>query len=141
RREQAEREGREAEEARARAAQEAQRAKLAEAEAGRTLAEGLAKTRSGFVARLNALLGTGKDLDEGTLAELEEILFSADVGVHTATHLLGSVRERLARRELNDLSKVKAALREEIERILSLGTEGPASQAGHGGLPDPPASA
>ena len=141
RREQAEREGREAEEARARAAQEAQRAKLAEAEAGRTLAEGLAKTRSGFVARLNALLGTGKDLDEGTLAELEEILFSADVGVHTATHLLGSVRERLARRELNDLSKVKAALREEIERILSLGTGGPASQAGHGGLPDPPASA
>ncbi|MFL5396142.1 MAG: signal recognition particle-docking protein FtsY [Myxococcales bacterium] len=138
RREQAAREAREAEETRERAAQQAQRAKLAEAEAGRTLAEGLAKTRGGFVARLNALLGTGKALDEHALGELEEILFSADVGVHTATHLLESVRERLARRELADLSKVKAALREEIERILSLGTGGPASEAGHGGLPDLP---
>jgi len=141
RREELEREAREAEEAQRRAAQEAQRAKLAEAEAGRTLAEGLAKTRGGFVARLNALLGTGKALDDAALGELEEILFSADVGVHTATHLLESVRERLARRELADLSKVKLALREEIERILSLGTGGPASEAGHGGLPDLPASA
>jgi len=140
RREQADREAREAEEVSARAEQEAQRAKLAEAEAGRTLAEGLAKTRGGFVARLNALVGTGKALDESTLGELEEILYSADVGVHTATHLLESVRERLARRELADLSKVKAALREEIERILSLGTGGPASEAGHGGLPDLPGS-
>ena len=110
-------------------------------EAGRTLAEGLAKTRGGFVARLNALLGTSKALDDSMLAELEEILFSADVGVHTATHLLESVRERLARRELTDPSKVKAALREEIERILSLGTGGPASEAGHGGLPDLPPGA
>ena len=141
RREQAEREARQAEEARARTAQEAQRTKLAEAEAGRTLAEGLAKTRGGFVARLNALLGTSKALDDSMLAELEEILFSADVGVHTATHLLESVRERLARRELTDPSKVKAALREEIERILSLGTGGPASEAGHGGLPDLPPGA
>jgi len=141
RKERADQQARVAEEARARAVQEAQRAKLAEAEAGRTLAEGLAKTRGGFVARLNALLGTGKALDESTLAELEEILFSADVGVHTATHLLETVRERLARRELADLSKVKAALREEIERILSLGTGGPASAAGHGGLPDLPGSA
>ena len=141
RREQAEREARQAEEARARTAQEAQRTKLAEAEAGRTLAEGLAKTRGGFVARLNALLGTSKALDDSMLAELEEILFSADVGVHTATHLLESVRERLARRELTDPSKVKAALREEIERILSLGTGGPASEGGHGGLPDLPPGA
>src|SRR5213076_3346783 len=50
-------------------------------------------------------------------------------------------RERLARRELTDPSKVKAALREEIERILSLGTGGPASEAGHGGLPDLPPGA
>jgi len=122
-----------------RAAQEEARRKLAEAEGGRTLAEGLAKTRSGFMARINALVGAAKELDEATLSELEEILFSADVGVRTATHLLETVREKLKRRELSDLSRVKAALREEIERILSLGTGGPAGEAGHGGLPDLPA--
>ncbi|GAC1599379.1 MAG: hypothetical protein NVS4B10_10570 [Myxococcales bacterium] len=119
------------------AAETAARAKAAQAEAGRTLAEGLAKTRGGFMARLNDLFGTGKVLDEAALAELEEILFSADVGVRTATDLLARIRERLKRRELADLSRVKAALREEIERILALGGEpGNAAQAGHGGLPD-----
>ncbi|HEX4386130.1 MAG TPA: signal recognition particle-docking protein FtsY [Myxococcales bacterium] len=112
-----------------RAEMEARR-KAAQAESGRTLAEGLAKTRGGFMARLNALLGTGKDLDEAALGELEEILFSADVGVRTATALLESVRERLKRKELSDLSKVKAALREEIERILSQ------TSGAHGGLPE-----
>ena len=147
-RRQAEAAAREEAEARARAqeaalAEETRRAetdrrqRLAELESGRTLSEGLAKTRGGFMARLNALLGTGKDLDEASLGELEEILFSADVGVRTATSLLESVRERLKRRELSDLSKVKAALREEIERILSLG--GALEQAGHGGLPALPA--
>jgi len=111
------------------------RKRAAEAESGRTLAEGLAKTRGGFMARLNALVGAGKDLDDAALGELEEILFSADVGVRTATALLESVRERLKRKELSDLSKVKAALREEIERILS-------EAAGvHGGLPDLPPGA
>ena len=122
-----------------RAAQEEARRKLAEAEAGKTLAEGLAKTRGGFMARLNAFVGAAKELDEATLAELEEILFSADVGVRTATALLDSVRERLKRRELSDASRVKAALREEIERILSLGAA--PGESGHGGLPDlPPGS-
>jgi fused signal recognition particle receptor len=111
--------------------QEEARRRLAEREAGRTLAEGLAKTRGGFMARLNAFIGASKELDDAALSELEEILFSADVGVHTATALLDSVRERLKRRELSDLGKVKLALREEIERILS-------QASGHGGLPEAP---
>jgi fused signal recognition particle receptor len=126
-------------EAERRAGEEA-RKKLVEQETGRTLAEGLAKTRGGFMARLNALLGAEKQLDEAALGELEEILFSADVGVRTATSLLESVRERLKRKELAELPRVKAALREEIERILSLGQEHH-SLAGHGGLPDLPPGA
>ena len=109
-------------------AEEEARKKLVEEEKGRTLSEGLARTRGGFMARLNAFLGAARDLDDAALGELEEILFSADVGVKTATTLLESVRERLKRKELSDLSKVKAALREEIERILSV--------SAHGGLPE-----
>ncbi|HZX94379.1 MAG TPA: signal recognition particle-docking protein FtsY [Myxococcales bacterium] len=116
-----------------RRAEEEGRRKLVAQEAGRTLAEGLARTRGGFMARLNAFVGAGKELDDAALAELEEILFSADVGVRTASALLESVRERLKRRELSDLGKVKSALREEIERILSQ------ASAAHGGLPDAPA--
>src|SRR5437588_8395245 len=81
-------------------------------------------------ARSPTCAGARKELDDAALSELEEILFSADVGVHTATALLDSVRERLKRRELSDLGKVKSALREEIERILSQ------ASGAHGGLPE-----
>ena len=120
----------------ARRAEEAARQKLVEEETGRTLSEGLARTRGGFMARLNALVGGARELDDAALGELEEILFSADVGVKTATALLEAVREKLKRKELSNLSKVKEALREEIERILSLGAA--PGEAGHGGLPDAP---
>ncbi|HSM92024.1 MAG TPA: signal recognition particle-docking protein FtsY, partial [Anaeromyxobacteraceae bacterium] len=109
---------REAEEARRRAEEE-ERKKLA-AEAGKTLAAGLEKTRGGFVARLSALLGGGKPVDEAILADLEEVLFTADIGVKTASRLLEAVRERIRSKELHDAGKVRAALREEIRRILSL---------------------
>src|SRR5207248_8683745 len=88
-------------------------------------------TRGGFMARLNAFIGASRELDDAALGELEEILFAADVGVKTATRLLESVRGRLQRRELSDISRVKAALREEIEAILAQ------SAGAHGGLPDP----
>jgi fused signal recognition particle receptor len=121
-------------EAAARAAEEARRAEEAErqrrvaAEAGRTLAAGLEKTRSGFMGRLNALFAGGKAVDEAVLADLEEVLFTADIGVRTATKLIEGARERVKRRELSDADRLKAALREEIGRILAL--DGTADGAG-----------
>ena len=114
----AERAAREAEEARRRAEEEQKR--KAEAEAGRTLAAGLEKTRGGFMARLNALFGGGRPVDDAVLADLEEVLFTADIGVKTATKLLETARERVRSKELSDPEKLKAALRQEIGRILAL---------------------
>jgi fused signal recognition particle receptor len=117
-REQAAQAAREAEEARRR--EEEERRRRVEAEAGRTLAAGLEKTRGGFMARLNALFAGGKAVDESVLAELEEVLFTADIGVRTATKLLDAARERVKRKELSDAERLKGALREEIARILAL---------------------
>jgi fused signal recognition particle receptor len=117
---------REAEEARQRAKEE-QRLR-AEAEAGRTLAAGLEKTRGGFMARLNAVFTGGKVVDDRILAELEEVLFTADIGVKTATDLLEGARGRVKRKELSDPARLKAVLREDVERILAL--DGSARGAG-----------
>jgi fused signal recognition particle receptor len=117
-REQAEQAARDAEEARRR--QEEDRRRRIEAEAGKTLAAGLEKTRGGFMARLNSLFTGGKPVDDEVLANLEEVLFTADIGVRTATALLDSARERVKRRELDDPEKLKGALRAEIARIVSL---------------------
>jgi fused signal recognition particle receptor len=115
----AEAEARARAEAEARRAAEAEQRRRAAAEAGRTLAAGLEKTRGGFMARLNALFTGGKPVDEAVLAELEEVLFTADIGVRTATRLLESARERVRRKELSDPERLKAVLREEIARILA----------------------
>jgi fused signal recognition particle receptor len=117
-RERAEEAARAAEEARRR--EEEERRRRVEAEAGRTLAAGLERTRGGFMARLNALFAGGKAVDEAVLADLEEVLFTADIGVRTATKLLEAARERVKRKELSDADRLKAALREEIARILAL---------------------
>ena len=105
-----------AEEAR-RAEEAAARAKI-DAEAGRTLAQGLDKTRSqGFMARLNGLFGSNRKVDESVLAELEEILFTADIGVRTASNLVEVAREKLKRNELGDADRMKAMIREEVKAM------------------------
>jgi fused signal recognition particle receptor len=117
-REEEARRAREAEEARLR--EEEERRRRAAAEAGKTLAAGLEKTRGGFMARLNALFAGGRLVDDAVLADLEEVLFTADIGVKTATKLLESAREKVKRKELSDPERLKGALREEIARILAL---------------------
>jgi fused signal recognition particle receptor len=103
-----------------RAEEAAARAKV-EAEAGRTLAQGLDKTKSqGFMARLNGLFGQQRQVDESVLAELEEILFTADIGVRTANHLVEVAREKLKRNELKDPERIKALIRDEVARIVDL---------------------
>ena len=108
-----------AEEAR-REEEAAARAKI-EAEAGRTLAQGLDKTRSqGFMARLNGLFGSNRKVDESVLAEMEEILFTADIGVRTASNLVEVARDKLKRNELSDAHRIKDLIRQEVTRIVDL---------------------
>jgi len=76
------------------------------------------------MARLNALFTGGKPVDESVLADLEEVLFTADIGVKTATQLLETARERVKRNELSDPSRLRAVLRQDVERILSLDGRG-----------------
>jgi fused signal recognition particle receptor len=110
--------------------EEAARARI-EAEAGRTLAAGLQRTRGeGFMARLNGLFSQKSAFDETVLAQLEEILFTADIGVRTASDLVDAARDRLRRKELSDAGRVKGLIRSEVERMVSLPR--PASLEGGG---------
>ena len=104
-----------------RQAEAAERAKV-EAQAGATLAAGLAKTKSeGFMAKLNGLFGGGpKVIDEKVLGELEEVLFTADIGVRTASRLVELAREKAKSKELDSAEKLKGVIRREVEQIVSL---------------------
>jgi fused signal recognition particle receptor len=82
------------------------------------LRKGLAKTRStGFVARLGRLLGR-KKIDEDILGDLEEVLFSADIGPKTAQKLVSGVKDALKRSEMTDSDAIWSQLREQSATIL-----------------------
>jgi fused signal recognition particle receptor len=79
------------------------------------LRERLSQTSESLVGRLSSLLG-GRKVDEQLLAELEELLFTADLGVRTAESLLETVR---AKASGSDASAVRAVLRAAILEKLS----------------------
>ena len=90
----------------------------------KTLKDGLGRTRKeGFIAKLSSLFA-GKQIDQDLLDEVEEALFTADIGVRTADRLLKAVREALSKKELKDANKVWELLRAEAQKILEEATKG-----------------
>ena len=84
------------------------------------LSEGLQKTRDGLIARINFTLFGGKKAVEQVREELEEILFTADLGVKTSQKLLAVVESQLSGKELRSPTVVREALKNEITEILNL---------------------
>ncbi|NLY29727.1 MAG: signal recognition particle-docking protein FtsY [Firmicutes bacterium] len=86
------------------------------------LKEGLSRTRSSFVARVDSLLSTHKRIDEELFEELEEVLIQADVGVDTTLRLVDAVREKIKAGGITDPEEVRPILRETILEILTANT-------------------
>jgi fused signal recognition particle receptor len=82
---------------------------------------GLAHTRGGFIAGIARLFGARPEIDPSLLEEIEQLLFSADLGVQTTERILGQLRERMKRNELKDEADVWACIRAQAEQILDIG--------------------
>jgi fused signal recognition particle receptor len=83
------------------------------------LQRGLSRTRGGFVARLGRLFSR-KKIDEDVLDELEQVLFTADIGPRAADKLFRSIKEGMSRDELADPDAIWSRIREESATILSV---------------------
>ncbi len=86
------------------------------------LKESLAKTRQGFVEKIDSLIHRRKEIDEEVYEELEEILVQADVGVATAMELVEKVRSIVKERRIEDAAEIKPVLKEQIRELLGTGT-------------------
>ncbi len=84
------------------------------------LRQGLSKTRSTLTGRLDRLFLGKKEITDDLLDELEEILFTSDIGVSTTQQLIESLREKVARKELKDLERLKTILRDHIHSFLQV---------------------
>jgi fused signal recognition particle receptor len=89
-------------------------------------------SRQSWLARMRARLNRGDSwltydltnllpggtIDEHVLDELETRLIAADVGIETTEKILGSLRKRVQRQELDDLDALLGALRGAMLEIL-----------------------
>ena len=75
-------------------------------------------TRESLAGRLDTVFQGLKQIDENLLDELEEALIAADIGVATTQHILETVRRGVARKQINDLDALKAAIKDELLKIL-----------------------
>src|SRR6202789_3869536 len=62
----------------------------------------------------------GRKIDAAILDELETRLITADVGVEASSRILEDLRNRVARKELNDVDALLKALHEAMSQILAL---------------------
>lgn len=82
------------------------------------LLDGLARTRSSLMEKVESLFLGRKEVDDDLLEDLEEVLITADLGVGTAQELLESARSMAARNELADPAALKQILKEKIIEYL-----------------------
>ncbi len=80
------------------------------------LRAGLARSSSRLGAGIGSLFGGGK-LDEAALADLEDLLITADIGVATAARLAEALRAARLGRDTSE-TEVREHLAAEIEKIL-----------------------
>src|ERR1700752_3489246 len=78
----------------------------------------VAAPRDSLSERLDTVFAGRKQIDEELLDQLEEVLIAADIGVPTTLDILEKVRRGVARKQINDLDALKAAIKMELLNIL-----------------------
>ncbi|PIA84002.1 signal recognition particle-docking protein FtsY [Streptococcus parauberis] len=77
----------------------------------------LAKTRTGFTARLNAFFANFRRVDEEFFEELEEMLILSDVGVTVATRLTDELRQEV---KLENAKKPEDLRRVIVQKLVDI---------------------
>ena len=95
------------------------------------LRSGLSKTRDSIAGRIDSLFLGKREITSELLDELEEILFTSDIGVKTTDNLINNIKQQVARKELNDSEALKNALKINIRSYLNIpvpNSSGPAQE-------------
>src|SRR5687767_3800485 len=75
-------------------------------------------TRESLSQRIDTVFAGAKKIDAELLDQLEEALIAADIGVPTTMHVLETVRRGISRKEIDDIEKLKHAIKSELLTIL-----------------------
>ena len=74
------------------------------------LKAGLTKTKKAFVAGIDAIFGSYRDVGDELFEELEELLITSDVGAETTMEILDALHEKIHDARITDPEEAKNAL-------------------------------
>ncbi len=81
------------------------------------LVQGLSRTNTGFLSKLENIL-SGKEVAADLWDELEELLILSDIGMTTTMNLRDRIEASVSKRSLSDPGEIRSALQNEILHIL-----------------------
>ena len=82
------------------------------------LDQGLSKTKSNIFSKIGKALVGKTTVDDSFLDELEEILVSSDVGIHTTLKIIERLQKRVIRDKFINSGELHAILKDEIGLLL-----------------------
>ena len=74
------------------------------------LKAGLAKTKKAFVAGIDAIFGSYRNVGDELFEELEELLITSDIGAETTMEILDSLHDKIHDERITDPEEAKKAL-------------------------------
>ncbi len=80
--------------------------------------QAVTRTRESLNDSLGGFIALTREVDEGTLADLEPLLLAADIGAATSAQIIASLRERALRVGIEGGAELKQLLKTELKRIL-----------------------
>ncbi len=80
--------------------------------------EAVTRTRESLTERIEDVVAFRKEIDRETLDDLEATLIGADLGSTTTQQILEAVREKVDRKQINNIDELKRVLKEEILAVL-----------------------
>src|SRR4051794_28616931 len=81
--------------------------------------QAVTRTRENLSERIDDVVSLSKEIDRGTLDDLEATLIGADLGTKTTEQLLARLREKADRKQIADAAELKTLLKEEVRNVLT----------------------
>jgi fused signal recognition particle receptor len=80
--------------------------------------KGLAKTHDNIFAKVDKLVYGKAKIDDDAIDQIEEILLSSDVGVHTTEIVMENLKKRVKEEKYERTDELKQILKEELKKIF-----------------------
>jgi fused signal recognition particle receptor len=81
--------------------------------------EAVTRTRENLSERIDEVVSFRKEIDRETLDDLEATLIAADLGTATTADVLRNLREKVDRKQINNVEELKRLLKAELLEILN----------------------